>query len=70
MDYETRHKKRFHNKRRRKTPNFDSAIKRAKEMGADLTVAPDGSMTFKFASSAPNEANNPWDAEIEKLNTQ
>ena len=46
-------------RRKRKTPNFDSALKRAKELGADLTVAPDGSMTFKFGTSASNGSGAP-----------
>lgn len=45
-------------RRRHKVPNLASAIKRAKAMGMDVTVAPDGSMTFGVcAHNAPEPTN-------------
>ena len=54
-------------RRRRKTPNFDSALKRAKELGADFTVAPDGSMTFKFGASFNGAPMSDLDRELEEF---
>ena len=58
-------------RRKRKTlPDFNSALKRAKELGADLTVGADGSMTFKFATSSFNGSGAPMsdlDHELEEF---
>ena len=58
-------------RRARRKPSLAAMVKRAQALGADVTVAPDGSMTLHCGTAAPapalelNGKGNSWDDLLE-----
>jgi hypothetical protein len=57
--------------RRQRKPSPARLLAKAKQLGVDVTVEPDGRVTFHTGTPPPSNAlatdSNPWDAEEERL---
>lgn len=55
-------------RRRKRKPSVAQIFKQAKKAGGEVTIAPDGSITFKSSPQPSAESNpNPWEAEVIEL---